>query len=104
MILDLHGAPGGQTGKNIDDSANDHPELFRDPKYQDRTVKLWTEIARRYKDEPARNAHTLQTRPWTINVEGEVARPQVIDIELFARGDRGSTHDDFLTGCALGNS
>jgi sulfoxide reductase catalytic subunit YedY len=33
------------------------------------------------KDEPARNAHTLQTRPWTINVEGEVARPQVIDID-----------------------
>src|SRR5205814_2548192 len=33
------------------------------------------------KDEPARNAHTLQTRPWTISVEGEVARPQVIDID-----------------------
>ena len=33
------------------------------------------------KDEPARNAHTLQTRPWTISVEGEVAQPQVIDIE-----------------------
>ena len=29
----------------------------------------------------ARNAHTLQTRPWTISVEGEVARPQVIDID-----------------------
>src|SRR5947207_1466016 len=28
------------------------------------------------KDEPARNAHTLQTRPWTISVEGEVAKPQ----------------------------
>jgi methionine sulfoxide reductase catalytic subunit len=33
------------------------------------------------KDEPARNAHTLATRPWTITVEGEVARPQVIDID-----------------------
>jgi methionine sulfoxide reductase catalytic subunit len=33
------------------------------------------------KDEPARNAHTLETRPWTISVEGEVARPQVIDID-----------------------
>ncbi len=29
----------------------------------------------------ARNAHTLQTRPWTISVEGEVARPQVIDVD-----------------------
>jgi sulfoxide reductase catalytic subunit YedY len=33
------------------------------------------------KDEPARNAHTLQPRPWTISVEGEVVRPQVIDID-----------------------
>jgi methionine sulfoxide reductase catalytic subunit len=33
------------------------------------------------KDDPARNAHTLQTRPWTISVEGEVAKEQVIDID-----------------------
>jgi methionine sulfoxide reductase catalytic subunit len=33
------------------------------------------------KGEPARNAHTLQTRPWTISADGEVARPQVIDID-----------------------
>ena len=33
------------------------------------------------KDDPARNAHTLQTRPWSISVEGEVANPQVIDID-----------------------
>jgi methionine sulfoxide reductase catalytic subunit len=33
------------------------------------------------KDEPAENAHTLQTRPWSISVEGEVANPQVIDID-----------------------
>ena len=33
------------------------------------------------KDDPARYAHTLQTRPWTISVEGEVARPQTIDVD-----------------------
>jgi sulfoxide reductase catalytic subunit YedY len=33
------------------------------------------------KDEPARYAHTLQTRPWTISIEGEVAQPQVVDID-----------------------
>jgi len=32
-------------------------------------------------DLPSRKAHTLQTRPWTISVEGEVARPQTIDID-----------------------
>jgi sulfoxide reductase catalytic subunit YedY len=33
------------------------------------------------KDDPAQNAHTLVTRPWTIAVEGEVAKPQTIDID-----------------------
>lgn len=32
------------------------------------------------KDDPAANAHVLKTRPWTIAVEGEVARPQTIDM------------------------
>lgn len=33
------------------------------------------------KESPAQNAKTLMTRPWTISVEGEVAKPQTIDIE-----------------------
>jgi sulfoxide reductase catalytic subunit YedY len=33
------------------------------------------------KSDPAESAGTLQTRPWTISVEGEVAQPQVIDID-----------------------
>ncbi len=33
------------------------------------------------KDDPARNAHTLRPRPWTVEIEGEVARPQTIDID-----------------------
>src|SRR5439155_18785607 len=33
------------------------------------------------KDDPARNAHTLNTRPWTISIEGSVAKPQTIGID-----------------------
>lgn len=33
------------------------------------------------KDDPAKNAHTLKTRPWTVAVEGEVRKPKVFDIE-----------------------
>jgi sulfoxide reductase catalytic subunit YedY len=33
------------------------------------------------KDEPARLAGSLRTRPWTVTVEGEVAKPRVFDIE-----------------------
>ncbi|GMK42091.1 hypothetical protein PCCS19_51500 [Paenibacillus sp. CCS19] len=50
-ILDLHGAPGGQTGANIDDSENDQPELFTDDAYRRITIELWRQLAERYKDE-----------------------------------------------------
>ncbi|MEN8176010.1 MAG: protein-methionine-sulfoxide reductase catalytic subunit MsrP, partial [Pseudomonadota bacterium] len=33
------------------------------------------------KDDPARNAHTLKTRPWTVRVEGECEKPGEMDIE-----------------------
>ena len=33
------------------------------------------------KDEPAQYAHTLRARPWTIQIEGEVAQPRTIDID-----------------------
>ncbi|HZO25580.1 MAG TPA: protein-methionine-sulfoxide reductase catalytic subunit MsrP [Chloroflexota bacterium] len=33
------------------------------------------------KGDPARNAQNLQTRPWTVSIEGEVKQPQVIDID-----------------------
>ncbi len=33
------------------------------------------------KDQPAKYAGTLRTRPWTVSVEGAVAKPQVFDID-----------------------
>ena len=51
VILDLHGAPGGQTGANIDDSENDLPELFTDRKNQELTIAIWRMFAERYKDD-----------------------------------------------------
>jgi len=63
VIIDMHGAPGGQTGQNIDDSANDQPELFQQTKYQDRLVNLWVDIAKRYHDEPAVAGYDLLNEP-----------------------------------------
>jgi len=63
VILDLHAAPGGQTGRNIDDSAHDQPELFMDKKFQDRTVNLWVKLATRYQDEPAVAGYDLLNEP-----------------------------------------
>lgn len=33
------------------------------------------------KSDPMRYAHTLQTRPWAVSIEGEVEKPMVIGIE-----------------------
>lgn len=67
VIIDMHGAPGGQTGQNIDDSPNDQPELFMDPKNQDLLEKLWVRIAEKYKDEPIVAAYDLLNEPLPEN-------------------------------------
>ncbi len=33
------------------------------------------------KADPARNAHTLKVRPWTVEIVGEVAKPRTVGIE-----------------------
>ena len=48
--IDLHGAPGGQTGANIDDSPEDLCGLLMEEKHFERGVALWEEVARRYHD------------------------------------------------------
>jgi len=47
-FLDMHGAPGGQTGANIDDSVDDMPRLFTDKDSWDKGVAIWEKLARRY--------------------------------------------------------
>lgn len=63
VLLDLHGAPGGQTGTNIDDSPRNRPELFMDARYREQTIVLWTELARRYRDEPVVMGYDLLNEP-----------------------------------------
>ena len=37
------------------------------------------------KDDPSRLAHTLKPRPWTVQVDGHIARPKRYDVEEFMR-------------------
>jgi sulfoxide reductase catalytic subunit YedY len=37
------------------------------------------------KSDPSENAHTLHTRPWTVALEGEIKKPQVIDIDALMK-------------------
>jgi len=37
------------------------------------------------KSDPALYAHTLKTRPWSVRIEGEVAKPMTLDIDSLLR-------------------
>ncbi|GAB1415990.1 hypothetical protein MASR2M117_13960 [Paludibacter sp.] len=62
IILDMHDAPGGQTGDNIDDSYG-YPWLFESKASQQLFCSIWKEIARYYKDEPIILGYDLLNEP-----------------------------------------
>ena len=62
VILDMHDAPGGQTGDNIDDSYG-YPWLFESEKSQQLFCDIWQKIAAYYKDEPTILAYDLLNEP-----------------------------------------
>src|SRR5436853_1248762 len=62
VILDMHAAPGGQTGDNIDDSFG-YPFLFDSSDSQEFTVKVWRKIAARYRDQPTVIGYDLLHEP-----------------------------------------
>jgi endoglucanase len=62
VILDMHCAPGGQTGTNIDDSWS-YPWLFESPPDQELTVDVWRRIAAHYRDETAILGYDLLNEP-----------------------------------------
>lgn len=64
LILDIHAAPGGQTGVNHDDGVG-YPLTFYVPEYRRRTITMWRAIAERYKDETAVLGYDLLNEPIT---------------------------------------
>ncbi|QGY43648.1 cellulase family glycosylhydrolase [Maribellus comscasis] len=62
LILDMHDAPGGQTGDNIDDSYG-YPWLLVSEKSQELFVDIWKRIAEHYKDEPVILGYDLLNEP-----------------------------------------
>ena len=62
VVIDLHAAPGGQTGANIDDSRA-RPLLFEDPAAQQLTADLWQALATRYRNETAVLGYDLLNEP-----------------------------------------
>ncbi|RKP45703.1 protein-methionine-sulfoxide reductase catalytic subunit MsrP [Pararobbsia silviterrae] len=54
----------------------DKPTAFKDITSYNNFYEFGTD-----KGDPVQNAHTLQTRPWTVSVEGEVHQPKIYSID-----------------------
>lgn len=73
VILDLHGAHGGQTPNDHTGCAGQN-KYWTDTDAQARTKWLWQQIATRYKDEPAVAAYDPLNEPWGSTAEAMVER------------------------------
>jgi endoglucanase len=62
VILDLHCAPGGQTGANIDDSWG-YPWLYESKAAQQQLVEVWKRLAAHYRDDPTVLGYDLLNEP-----------------------------------------
>jgi len=62
VLLDMHCAPGGQTGYNIDDSSG-YPWLFFSKSSQDLMSEIWVKIAERYKNDPIVLGYDVTNEP-----------------------------------------
>lgn len=62
VILDLHGAPGGQSRDQHTGHANQN-QFFRDRDDIEQTKRLWQLLARRYRDRPEVAAYDMLNEP-----------------------------------------
>lgn len=107
LILDLHGAPGGQ-GKNaaISDYDPDKLSLWESEENRDKTVALWTKLAERYKDEDWIGGYDLINETnWYDDDMGDnnaLLKQLMVEITTSIR-TTGDTHIIFIEGNSWAN-
>jgi hypothetical protein len=62
VVIDLHCAPGGQTGANIDDSWG-YPWIYDSPQAQQLAIDTWKRIAAHYRDSKTVLGYDLLNEP-----------------------------------------
>ncbi len=76
VILDLHAAPGGQTGVNHDDGPG-FPLTFYVPRYRQLTIALWRALAAHYRDEPTILGYDLLNEPISPYSDEDYLNPRL---------------------------
>jgi len=74
VLLDMHCAPGGQTGDNIDDGYG-YPFLFENEASQQQCVNIWKRIAAHYANEPIIIGYDLLNEPIAHYFDKEKLNP-----------------------------
>lgn len=76
ILLDMHCAPGGQTGDNIDDGSG-YPFLFESEQDQQLTASIWKRIAARYRNEPIIIGYDLLNEPIATYFDAAYFNPKL---------------------------
>jgi endoglucanase len=102
VILDMHGAPGGQSADHTTGHAGEN-RLWKDESCRERFVWLWREIARRYADNPVVAAYDLLNEPFGVESEAQ----HKLLVELMAKTvnairSEGDSHVIFLPATRSG--
>jgi len=106
VILDLHAAPGGQTGVNHDDGPG-FPLVFYVPRYRELTIELWRRLALHYRDEPTVLAYDLLNEPISPYNDEAYLNPRLEPLyrEIVAAiRSADSTHPVILAGAQWSTS
>ncbi len=83
VLLDMHALPGGQAIDWNSDNAVSEALYYQEASYQQRTIALWEEIARQFKDHPAVMGYDPigepvcpdPTMPWDNDLLNDMYRP-----------------------------
>lgn len=105
LILDLHGAPGGQ-GKetNISDYDPSKPSLWESQANKDKTIALWKKLAERYSSEPWIGGYDLINETnWTFP-EGNNSKLRELMVNITsAIREVDQNHIIFIEGNSFAN-
>ena len=76
IVIDMHAAPGGQTGANIDDSWG-YPWLYDSPEAQQLLITIWKRIAAHYRESETVLGYDLLNEPTPHFPELKKYNPQL---------------------------
>ena len=109
-ILDMHAAAAGQSAIGCDDGVDNQPHLYTDAEGWERTIVLWEELARRYRDRAVVAGYELLNEPLALPAHDRflpdlvrfydeaIARIRAIDTRhiLFLQGHRFASRCDIF--------